>query len=163
MLFRSHRPGVGLNLGEHVAIRSGPIYLNDSSLLPKIKDGDEAELERYLATGEGLLGEIGSGAQALLVSSRAKAAGQSNWPDIQISLAFRWNGLGSADNGDDYLRLSVVNMRSLTRGSVRLNTTAWRLGERDDEKLAIVDLQMLADSSAVDVLVEGIKFGLGVF
>ena len=130
------RPGVGRNLWEQPQAFVGPIYINDSSLLPKIHDGDEEELVRYHINGEGQLGETMEGPLAFLVSSRAKAAGEGDWPDIQIWLLQSWLRIEPAPDGREFVIMFVANTRPRTPGSIRLNGTAWRAGETDDQKLA---------------------------
>ena len=45
---------------------------------------------------------------------------------------------------------------------MQLNETARRVGEGVNQKLAVIDLQLLTDPSDVDVLLKGINIGLSV-
>src|SRR5258708_6701300 len=115
-----------------------------------------------------MLAENGGGPQAFLASTRVEEAGEADWPDIQLfavldlgGLTRRWAAPAARVDGQEFFYLGVSN--GSTRRHVRLNGTAWRLGERDDQRLALLDLQLLTDPSDVEVPVEGIKAGLSVF
>ena len=158
------RSGVERNLADHVVIGLSPIYVQDSSLLPRPRVAFEVdaatELRSYARSG--ILAINGEGSEALLASSRAKAAGESNWPETQIQLIHASLKESTGPN-QDFLQMFVVNGRPRSRGSFCLNGTAWCAGERDDQKLAIIDLKLLADPDSVQVLLDGIGVRLHVF
>ena len=157
------RPGVGLNLRDHIQMVLGPFFINDTSLLPRLYDGDEVELERWHESGGGVIGKTEVGPQAFAVSSIAKAAGQGHWPDIYIGAGLRSNGLGPPEGGvPDFFGITVGTMRSEQQGSIRLNGTVWRSGERDDRLLAVIDPQTLSQASDIVILTEAVKIALQV-
>lgn len=161
---RVERPGVGENLGEHVGIVIGPIFVNDSSLFPRIKDGDEAEvLDKYHETKEGILANLGAPVQAFYASSRATREGERAWPDIRIYADMTPNGFTpSEDPTNETMTVHVMGGRLKNRGWVKLNTTAHIDGVTDDTKLALIDFQVFEDEEDLNVLVEGIRLVLKV-
>ena len=89
-----------------------------------------------------------------MTSSRAIADGQTGWPDIQIDFI---DGFTSNPVQDPHqVRLYVILGRPKSRGVMTLNATAYKLGVRDDEELALIDYNILSDPTDVEVLVEGI-------
>ncbi|CAL8130340.1 unnamed protein product [Orchesella dallaii] len=160
-------PSLGQNLADHLMFILGDIEYNSSIIpyiprMPKEEDFEEM-IQTYQETGEGILGHLQEGPEAYIVSSRAKQDGQENWPDLQIV----YDPMCPAAEGDD-LPISCMYIflaRPKSRGNVKLNTTAYKEGERiDDVKLALIDFQIFEGegSSDMDVLVEGIEFMLSV-
>lgn len=145
---------------QDILIQVGPIFVNDSSRFLIIRDGDEENvLNRYHESAEGILGVLRVGPQAFFVSTRAKEQGEYNWPDIRLFVyAFRPDYRPfSEDEGGERISLYAVQNRPKSRGTVKLNATAYREGVRDDTKLALIDFQFLTDPDGIDedVMVEG--------
>lgn len=155
-----NRPGVGQNLMQDIQIFIGPIFVNDSSRFRIIRDGDvENELNKYHESGEGILGLQRLGPQAFFVSTRAKEQGETNWPDIRLFLNAYHPDFRPyrEDEGGEQMSFYVGQNRPKSRGTVKLNATAYKEGIRDDTKLALIDFQFLTDPDGIDedVLVEG--------
>ncbi|ODM95746.1 Oxygen-dependent choline dehydrogenase [Orchesella cincta] len=154
-------PSLGQNMTDHFYLTIHPINYNASIIpyVPRMPEGADFEemLQKYHETGEGILGHLQQGPQALVVSSRAKADGEEDWPDYQIG----YMPMCPAPSGDEIptscIYVSLGRPKSV--GTVRLNTTAYKEGIRSDLiKLAIIDFKMFEGEGAsdVDVLLEGI-------
>ena len=106
-------------------------------------------VQDYLETGEGLLGTLQEGPQAFIVSARAKAEGQQEWPDIQLN----FNPMAPIPSGEDLPTSAIYawNVRPKLNGSLEMNTTAYREGSRDDMKLALIDFNIFEGQSSSDV------------
>lgn len=92
------------------------------------------------------------GPQAFIVSSRAKADGQHNWPDYQI--VFVQQPVIGKDLPQP-LSLQIVLNRMKSSGEIGFNTTAYLNGDRDDVKLALIDFRLFSEPSDAEVLSEG--------
>ncbi|CAL8130336.1 unnamed protein product [Orchesella dallaii] len=161
-------PALGQNLADHLMLNLGDIQYNSSIIpyIPRMPVGEKFEemIQKYQETGEGILGDLPVGPQAFIVSSRAKKEGEGDWPDLHIIYDPRCH----TKEGDE-LPVScffIFLARPKFRGSLRLNTTAYKKGERrDDVKLALIDYKIFEGESIsdLDVLAEGIQFMLNVF
>jgi hypothetical protein len=150
-------PQVGQNLNDHVACYMDKITLNETarpylSRVPEVEF--EAALQEYEKTGGGVLGEFQEGPQAILVSSRAKASGEGTWPDSRVIFDFTCPTAFEDDQPLEACFWGELD-RARSKGSLRLNATAYKNGETDDTKLSILDWNMFGDESDMDVLIEG--------
>ncbi|CAL8130342.1 unnamed protein product [Orchesella dallaii] len=160
-------PSLGENLVDHLMLILTDIHYNSSivpyiPIMPQEKEFEEM-IQKYQETGEGILGSLQRGPQAYIVSTRAKQEGEGEWPDFQIVYA----PMCPAAEGDNFPTscMFVLLGRPKSRGSLRLNTTAYKEGIRsDDVKLAVIDYKIFEgeSSSDLDVLVEGVEFMLKV-
>ncbi|CAL8130358.1 unnamed protein product [Orchesella dallaii] len=155
-------PSLGQNLGDHLMFTISPIEYNSSDIVPYIptmpqEQEFEEMIKQYQETGEGILGHLQEGPQALIVSTRAKQEGEGDWPDLQIA----YDPMCPAADSDTLPTscMFIYFGRPKFRGSLTLNTTAYREGERtDDTKLALIDFGIFEGESStdVDVLLEAI-------
>ncbi|CAL8130344.1 unnamed protein product [Orchesella dallaii] len=160
-------PGVGQNFADHLYIMLQNIQYNSSIIpfIPSIPEEQDFEemLKKYQETGEGILGWLQEGVQSYFVSRRAKADGEGEWPDIQMA----YDPMCPAPYGDG-MPVSCVHLfcgRPKSKGSMRLNTTAYKEGIRsDDVKLAIIDFGFFEGegSSDMDVLLEAFELSFSM-
>jgi hypothetical protein len=149
-------PGVGQNLKDHgaVVLEFTAFYPNPT-LLPTMTTRAKIEdaLVKYQSKKRtGFFTNLEAQAQALLVSSRAKAEGQGMWPDIQIS--FQMEPL-FGEEGPQMVYMHTVLNRLKSVGEIGLNATAFLEGEEDDTKLALVDHRLFSEESDVEALIDG--------
>lgn len=102
----------------------------------------------------GFMTRMDVGPQAFIVSSRAKADAQRNWPDLQIVFV-QQPVIGKGQPQTISLQIIVNRMKS--SGEIRFNTTAYRTGDRDDLKLALIDFRLFSEPSDAEVLIEGVQ------
>ena len=114
----------------------------------------EESIKQYSKNGDGLLKYGPVGAQAFMTSSRAVADGEAGWPDVQIDLNDEFTVSQVKD--PQQIHFYVVLGRPKSKGTIGLNATAYKMGVRRDEELALVDYNILSDPTDVKVLVEGI-------
>lgn len=144
---------VGQGFQDHVTVVLQPIYVNDTVKFPtKISAWSPNTIDQYFnQNGEGVLGAYTRPSQAFLTSSRAKRNLENNWPDIQLVFKPGFHH----DKDDVEMAIDVVLSRPKSAGFISLNTSEYLKGVRDDEKLAIVDYNLLADVTDIEVLIEG--------
>ncbi|CAL8130334.1 unnamed protein product [Orchesella dallaii] len=152
---------VGQNLGDHLMFIIDNINYNNliTPFIPRMPQEQDFErmIQTYQETGEGILGMMQYGPQAFISSSRAKREGQGDWPDIQLFYV----PMCHAAEGNDLPTscMAIFVGRPKFRGTLRLNTTAYKEGERSDNvKLAIIDFGIFEKGSGsdLDVMVEGV-------
>lgn len=97
--------------------------------------------------------------QAFLVSSRAKADGQGDWPDLQLwFLQVPYSPMGNRSvEGQDFL-VAVALGRQKSVGKISFNTTAYLNGIQNDTQLALIDNKFYSEKSDVLTLIEGRYF-----
>jgi choline dehydrogenase-like flavoprotein len=127
---------VGKTLQDQPLIQFGPFNISDPSKLFSINNNlTQADFKKYLKHKvEHVLSETGSGPQAFIISSISTKNGQSNWPDIQLV---------HSDYSPNQFSLLIAAGRPTSLGWVKLNTTAYKRGVRDNEKLAIINYRLL--------------------
>lgn len=114
----------------------------------------EKEITKYQQDERsGFMTRMDVGPQAFIVSSRAKADGQPNWPDYQI--VFQQSVIGEGE--PQALSLPIVLNRMKSSGEIGFNTTAYLNGDRDDSKLALIDFRLFSDATDAEVLIEGTR------
>ncbi|CAL8130330.1 unnamed protein product [Orchesella dallaii] len=153
---------VGQNMGDHLLFIIDNINYNNliTPFIPRMPQEQDFEtmIQKYQKTGEGILGVLQYGPQAFITSSRAKSEGQGDWPDIQLV----YIPMCPAAEGNDLPTscMTVFLGRPKFRGTLRLNTTAYKEGERSDNvKLAIIDFGIFEKGSESDmnVMLEGVE------
>lgn len=148
--------GVGKNLRNHGAVSLAYTVNNPNrTLLLTVQERDmENEIIKYQEIPRrGILTETNY-AQGLFVSSRAKAAGEHHWPDIQVGFSQQPT---IAEGSPLRISSSVKIGRMKSSGEIKLNVTAYLNGERNDLKIAEIDHQAFSVRSDVEVLIEGIQ------
>jgi len=153
---------VGQNLADHIYVFVDGISLNSSAepYVSRVPNNNfEEMLELYEKTGEGVLGGLNAGPQAVVASNRAKVAGEATWPDTRLTLFTRCTRPfdDNAVNSPIHWCLIVTLDRPKSTGSITLNATEYKSGSMDDTKLGIVDFNTFGDSSDVDVVVDGAR------
>jgi hypothetical protein len=132
-----------------------PIKFNASArpYFPRVAEAEfEEKLKEYVNSGVGEFGNFQEGnTQALLVSSRAAAEGETEWPDARITFGPK---LALEDDEDTIAFFWVTLDRPKSSGFITLNTTAYRNGVTDLTKLALIDFKMLEEPSDVEVILE---------
>lgn len=120
----------------------------------------EKEIMKYHQSKRiGFMTRMDVGPQAFIVSSRAKAEGERNWPDLQIVFVQQpVIGKGLAQT----LSLQIILNRMKSFGEIGFNTTAYLNGDRDDLKLALIDFRLFSEPTDAKVLIEGIELGLRI-
>lgn len=124
----------------------------DTTIFPRVDEKDmEDEIMKYHESKRrGFLTETNK-AQAFIVSKRAKADGEHNWPDINIVIQQVAIEKGSPQT----ITVTSKVGRMKSSGEIGLNTTAYLNGERDDLKLALLDYRLFSDASDTQVVIEG--------
>ncbi|XP_037034227.1 oxygen-dependent choline dehydrogenase-like [Bradysia coprophila] len=154
--------GVGKNFQEHgdVALHFTANKPNKAFLEALDEDDVETELQKYFG-GTGFLTNWNAG-QAYVVSSIAKADGEPNWPDIQLTLVQNkaTASVGFPQSVDLYMHATGCRMKS--NGEIGFNTTAYLNGERDTLKLAVIDPRLFSVPSDVQVVVEAIELAFKI-
>lgn len=137
---------VGKSISEHVSVTL-PFKVNDTSSFIHINSKDtESILESY-HNGHGVLATRHEGAQCFIRSSKA----EPDWPDMMIG-AHPTLGI---DDDAQIVNIYVVLGRPQSRGEYSMNTTAYKLGIRDDEQLALIDYKLLTHADDIDAMVDG--------
>lgn len=127
----------------------------NSSILPLIQDTNiQEELLQFQELRQGLFSTPIEMGQAFLASSRAVGEGHANWPDLHLLLQQNFK---SSDFGTRF-KVNVALGRPKSVGNIGFNATAFRAGDRNDTKLAIIDHKFYSEPSDMDVLVEGEKW-----
>jgi len=136
---------VGKNLQEHQCV-SINFKVNDSFKHPS----------------KSMFESPGLGPISFFVSNLAKAANQKNWPDLELILTETFFGTDkeyATENLPNQFHIVVhlgrPDFDKLSVGSIKLNTTAYRRGIRDNTKLAILDFNLLASSNNFAKMLEG--------
>lgn len=90
------------------------------------------------------------GPQAFIVSSQAKAAGEGDWPDLQLGLVQDPVNLFAT-------KFAVILARPESVGEVGFNISAYRRNELDanDVSLAVLDYKYLTNPRDESALLEG--------
>lgn len=123
--------------------------------IPRIPESElETEITRYHETGEGPLGELQEGPQLLFASTRAIQAGQADWADGKVAID---PACPLVVNDDQETRACffVEIGRPRSKGTLKLNTTAYLDGSTNFVDLAVIDFKGLSDESDMDVFLEG--------
>lgn len=126
----------------------------DTTLLQRLEEEDvEKEIMKYHEVNrKGFMTRMDVGPQAFIVSSRAKADSQRNWPDLQIVFVQQpviGKGLPQT------ISLQIILNRMKSAGEIGFNTTAYLSGDRNDLKLALIDFRLFSEASDAEVLIEG--------
>lgn len=146
--------GVGKNLRDH-----GAVFLHftvnnpNTTLLPRVDEKDmEEEFRKFHEIKRtGFMAENNAG-QSFIVSSRAEADGERNWPDYQVAIV-QEPAIDKHSPQTVILQAFLCRMKS--SGEIGFNTTAYLNGDRNDLKLALIDSRIFSDPSDVQVLIEG--------
>lgn len=147
--------GVGKNFRDHGAVILRFTANNpNTTLLQRVAEEDlENEITKYhQSKRNGFMTRMDVGPQAFIVSSRAKADGQHNWPDYQI--VFVQQPVIGKDLPQP-LSLQIVLNRMKSSGEIGFNATAYLNGDRDDVKLVLIDFRLFSEPSDAEVLIEG--------
>lgn len=147
--------GVGKNFRDHGAVILRFTVNNpDTTLLQRLNEEDvEQEIMKYHESKRrGFMTRMDVGPQAFIVSSRAKADSEPHWPDLQI--VFVQQPVIGKDLPQT-TSLQIILNRMKSSGEIGFNTTAYRNGDRDDLKLALIDFRLFSDPSDTEALIEG--------
>lgn len=145
---------MGKNFRDHGAvILRFTVHNPNTTLLLRLEEEDvEKEIMKYHESQRtGFMTRMDVGPQAFLVSSRAKAEDQPNWPDIQIVFVQQ----PVIGEGPQTLSLQIIVNRMKSVGEIGFNTTAYLNGDRDDTKLALMDFRLFSEPSDVQTIIEG--------
>lgn len=155
--------GVGKNFRDHTTVALKFRVNNPNTTIFPILDDDQVEQElinfHNFPIRSGHFTKEGKGPQAFIVSSRAKYNGELNWPDIQIVFS---QGRAIQRGEVQTIRLFPVLTRPKSVGEIWFNSTAFKNGERNDTKLAMIDHRSLTEKSDSNVLLEGIKLAMQI-
>lgn len=141
---------VGTHMEDHPGLRA-VFTINDTSKLRNVYNNLTAQkISQYFKSGDdGILSELAYGPQGFFVTPNAKEAGEEDWPDIQFIHQ------GDMETASNKLIMVVMLNRPKGAGEIRLNTEAWRKGERDNTKLALIDFKYLEVEKDVETFLQG--------
>ncbi|CAL8111194.1 unnamed protein product [Orchesella dallaii] len=167
---------VGLNLQDHLSVYLGPFFVNEPI---KFSIGDDvinpSTIGRFIIQGKGALTSAGTQATGFFASKYAKAAGEGDWPDVQIIVC----GVSAGENfpseiargfgmkktlWQDYYEhaigyhsffLIVSGARPRARGYIRLKNT-------DPMSPTRIQPNYFDNEHDVKIMVEGIKTAVAI-
>lgn len=137
---------VGKEISEHASVTL-PFIVNDTSNFIHVKSNETERILENYHNGHGVLVTRHEGAQCFIRSSKA----DQDWPDLWIAS----HPTLAIDDEPQIVRMYMVLGRPQSRGEYTMNTTAYREGIRDDERLALIDYKLLTHADDVDAMVEG--------
>jgi len=152
---------VGQYLQNHQGVFLGPFSTNDSSKFLSVSNNlTEGLFEQYVNLKEdGVLSRTEQDVQGFFVSPQANAAGEGLWPDIHLILTSinRFDLSGPNPPNQFWINLGATRqeLNKDILGYIALNTTAYKIGIRDNTELAIIDFKFLTSSRDYDVLISG--------
>jgi len=159
-------PNVGQNMYDHIFFSTYPYTFNASGIpyLDRVSEEElESALQTFLETGVGLFGDLQEGPQVLFASSRAASDGEGNWSDVAIMVDMSCpNNVPMDDEVEGTACFHFHLNRPKSKGSVSLNTTAYKEGETKFRNLAVIDFNGFSDPSDMDPLVEAIEFSFDI-
>jgi len=98
-----------------------------------------------------VLSNDGDDAQGFFTSSLAQGRKESDWPDLYLN-----RGPIGPDQYGIVVQVTRPIFDKQSTGTIELNHTAYRLGVRDDTKLAIIDIKIFQNPSFFRILQDGI-------
>jgi len=151
---------VGRNLQEHAGVLLGPFTVTDPSKLSNVENNlTQATFKKYLDhKRETVLSETGLGPQAFFVSPIAKEKDESDWPDVQffhVGTNFGGSGTSSTSPPNQFSVAILIGRPEFfeeSLGTVKLNTSAFLEGERNNDALALIDYKYLESEQDYKVL-----------
>jgi len=134
---------------DHQGVFVHPIPIKNKP--PNLETLTPESFEKYFRfEKEGVLSNVGDDAQEFFTSSLAQERKEADWPDLYLNRG----PIGLNQYGIDVqVTRPIFDKKSM--GTIELNHTAYRLGVRDDTKLAIIDIKIFQNPSFFRILQDG--------